>query len=405
MPISPAYSWSETDATVLVTAQCKGISASTTDIYCSPHYVSVNSAPYFLELDLCGQIDASASVGTVRKGEVSLKLIKTHSGTPWGRLLVDLPRLERLKRREASKAALAAEAEANLERKKKKVWDDSRHTLTKQMDLDREDRMRIERLKEEEHAAEAAELEAFEASTGQFEAQLAAEGKKGGKAGGRTALAAPPKPPKPPVAGGQQRAAIQELVGDVFSGDDAPPLVEGSDALAAQQSADIFDEEDVVPATGESLPPPPPKPPPSAATSAVAPPTAKAAAKAQAPLPPPRGGTKVTIKFTKQLLSAPARTKDERLANSDLPDDPIEAPGLRTVVKGDLDISQRDPAWLKDRGDRKPPPARASEPIGEQTEGIARRPHRRPAGIERATKRRARPAARSWPARSAHTEP
>ena len=78
MPISPAYSWSETETVVHVTAQCKGISSSATDVYCSPHYVSVNSSPYFLELDLCGQIDSDKSVGTVRKGEVALKLVKAH---------------------------------------------------------------------------------------------------------------------------------------------------------------------------------------------------------------------------------------------------------------------------------------------------------------------------------------
>ena len=160
MPISPAYSWSETATTVTVTAECRGASREKTDTFSSPHYVSANAPPYFLELDLHGAIDSTRSVATVRQGAVVLKLFKAEE-VKWGRLIVDLPRDERLKRREASRALAAAEAQAALERKKRAVWDDSRFSLGKQMDKDRGERAKIEGYKEAEKEAEAADLEAF----------------------------------------------------------------------------------------------------------------------------------------------------------------------------------------------------------------------------------------------------
>ena len=59
MPISPAYSWSETTTTVTVTAECRGATATKTDTYSSPHYVSANAPPYFLELDQHCGIDST----------------------------------------------------------------------------------------------------------------------------------------------------------------------------------------------------------------------------------------------------------------------------------------------------------------------------------------------------------
>ena len=61
MPIAPAHSWSETEAALTVTATCRGATTANTDVFSSPHYVSVNAPPFFLELDLHGSIDGAAS--------------------------------------------------------------------------------------------------------------------------------------------------------------------------------------------------------------------------------------------------------------------------------------------------------------------------------------------------------
>jgi len=325
MPISPAYSWTETSTTLTITAQCRG--ATSPDVFSSPHYVSVNASPYFLEIDLHGAIDSTRSVATTKQGVVSLKLTKALEAK-WGRLVVDLPRAERLKRRDASRALAAQEAQAALERKKRAAWDDSRFTLGKQMDKDRANRKRIETLKEEELAAERAELEGWQAQTE-----------------GRKALPASGKPKQGSAARSKKDAANDDTSSRIVDiTDDVPPLAERGDSIFEQP---IFDEEEEVEATGsgedavEAVP--------TSAPQAPAPATAKPAALAAA-LPPPRVHGKVKVGFTKQLLTAPARTKTAN-ADYDLPLDPLTAPGL-FQSSGGGDISQRDPAWLKDRGDR-----------------------------------------------------
>ena len=158
-PISPSYVWEETETSVIVTATCRGATPANTDAFSSPHYVSVNSPPFFLELDLHGRIDSIASSTAVRRGgEIELRLPKAQPGTPpwhatrselasctpellhpltmlhphthprshlrppprppapllspsqgiWGRLLIELPKPERLRRRAESRAAAEA---------------------------------------------------------------------------------------------------------------------------------------------------------------------------------------------------------------------------------------------------------------------------------------------------------
>ena len=156
-PISPAYVWEETETSVIVTATCRGATSANTDAFSSPHYVSVNSPPFFLELDLHGRIDSIAASTAVRRGgQIELRLPKAQPGL-WGRLLVELPKPERLRRRAESRAAAEALALEQVERKKKKQWDDSRFALNHQMTKDREDRDRIAELKKAEKAAAAAE--------------------------------------------------------------------------------------------------------------------------------------------------------------------------------------------------------------------------------------------------------
>ena len=89
MPISPAYSWSETSTIVTVTAQTKNGKLSSDGLFSSPFYVSFNAPPYVLELDLFAAIDSTRSVATARQGTIVLKLFKAEE-KQWGQLLADL---------------------------------------------------------------------------------------------------------------------------------------------------------------------------------------------------------------------------------------------------------------------------------------------------------------------------
>lgn len=334
MPISPAYEWSETPTTLTITAQCRGATSASTNVFSSPHYVSFNASPYFLELDLQSAIDSTQSVATVRQGVVTLKLTKAQEGL-WGRLLVDLPRAERLKRRDTSRKLAEAEAEAALERKKRMTWEESRYSLGKQMDKDRAARHRIDSLKEDELKAERTRLESW---TQELD---------GKRVGSRAHPAKPSSFPSGRTASETAALRREGLLSEdsasriVDITDEAPPLVD-ADKFKDVFKHDISEEEDDDDTAAATGAPPPPPPPPAPAKKPAPPAVA---------LPPVRGTGKIKIGFTKQLLTAPARTKGA-VGDTDYPLDPLTAPDLFKSRPNDGDISQRDPAWLKDRGDR-----------------------------------------------------
>lgn len=314
MVLSPSYTWSETASELTLRVRCPTARGGT-DVYSSPHYVSLNAPPYFLELDLHGTISPSYSVASVGGGVVTLRMRKAEPGM-WGQLLVELARPERLKRRAASRAAAEKDAKALEERKKAKTWNESRYTLQEQMDADRASREAIEQAKAKEKAAEAEKLLHWQQSVSTPQPT--------------------PRAPAPPASASATATRVR-VPAPIFDedDDDGPRIVEIDDAPP------LLDEVTAPPTSGRparsAVPPPPPVKP-----TQPAPP----------PLPPPRSTGAVSIKFTPKLLPAPARTKGAQ-ADMALPPDPLVAPGLASSASADDgDISQRDPAWLKARGDR-----------------------------------------------------
>ena len=378
MPISPAFQWSETALTITVRTECRGATSATTTVYSSPYFVSANAPPFFLELDLHGAIDSTRSVANVANGVITLKLFKAAEGS-WGRLLIGMSRAERLKRREKSRALATDEALAAEERKKRATWDDSRFSLGHQMDKDRARRQTIDTYKDIEASAEANALDAWQAAAEEEAAKMGLSNSKEAipsKAGivlqntGTKSLSErrakdrntqassgyepqkrdKPPPPKNKAPVDKAPAEITDECGLVDITDDPPPL---ADRQARQ--ADVADDDDEAttpPPSAVKLAPaltPTNSQPPAKGTTTMTEAAAKeAAAKA---LPPPRGATKIKLTFTKQLLTAPARTKNEN-ADYDLPMDPLAVPEIFRGADAGGDISQRDPAWLKDRGDR-----------------------------------------------------
>ena len=82
MPLTPQYTWEETEATVSVSITAPGLTKAKSDLLISDTYVSVNCPPYLLQLDLAHAIDerdGSALFGTsslvLRLNKVGLKTV------------------------------------------------------------------------------------------------------------------------------------------------------------------------------------------------------------------------------------------------------------------------------------------------------------------------------------------
>ena len=128
MPITADYKWEDSQDVIAVLVPLRGAKLSGEQVFMSNEYVKaadpcetaplfrrepslthpvwrqVNSAPYFLELDLAGSIDAAASRAICSRDGLRLHLHKAEAGS-WDQLVTSLPKKEKIARREASVAA------------------------------------------------------------------------------------------------------------------------------------------------------------------------------------------------------------------------------------------------------------------------------------------------------------
>lgn len=76
MPISPKYTWSETEATVEVHVELPGVSKSNANIFATDALLKVNRSPYLLLIDLHKDVDDSQIIATIDATGVTFKLVK-----------------------------------------------------------------------------------------------------------------------------------------------------------------------------------------------------------------------------------------------------------------------------------------------------------------------------------------
>lgn len=84
MPLTPVYTWSETETSILLTVNNVPIKDQN-QIFCSDRVVKLNAPPYLLLLDLKNTIDDERSVATVSQGRnLTFQLIKVCTYLPGG---------------------------------------------------------------------------------------------------------------------------------------------------------------------------------------------------------------------------------------------------------------------------------------------------------------------------------
>jgi hypothetical protein len=76
MPISPSYTWFETDSALEVSVNLPGASRSKSDVFATDCMLKVNSPPFLLLLDLLAEVDDSKSAATLTADGVRFRLHK-----------------------------------------------------------------------------------------------------------------------------------------------------------------------------------------------------------------------------------------------------------------------------------------------------------------------------------------
>ncbi|DBB00644.1 TPA: hypothetical protein ACH3X3_002324 [Trebouxia sp. C0006] len=165
MPLTPQYTWDETDTTVNVAVTAPGLTKAKTDLLICDTFVRVNAPPYLLQLDLAHAVDDSNGTAVFGSSSLALRLSKVDRGL-WGQLAIQAPKEEVQQRRQQAQQrladSLASNKQAQLDRKKAldKAASDRR------IDLDRQKRDAVEQQKQQELDAQRAQVTSWQIEVG-----------------------------------------------------------------------------------------------------------------------------------------------------------------------------------------------------------------------------------------------
>ncbi|KAM9093453.1 dynein axonemal assembly factor 4 isoform 2-T2 [Megaptera novaeangliae] len=162
MPLQVSdYSWQQTRTAVFISVPLRGVSVRDADVFCTENYLKVNCPPFLFEVFLYAPIDDESSKAKIGNDTIVFTLHKKEAAM-WETLSlsgVDKEMMQRIREKsilqaqESAKEAMEAKAGARRE--------DQKYTLNVMMKIEEEERKRIEDMKENERIKATKELEAW----------------------------------------------------------------------------------------------------------------------------------------------------------------------------------------------------------------------------------------------------
>ncbi|XP_040082511.1 dynein assembly factor 4, axonemal isoform X1 [Oryx dammah] len=162
MPLQVSnYSWQQTSTAVFISVPLRGVSVRDADVFCTENYLKVNCPPFLFEVFLYAPIDDESSKAKIGNNTVVFTLHKKEAAM-WETLSlsgVDKEMMQRIREKsilqaqERAKEAMEAKAVARRE--------DQKYTLNVMMKIEEEERKKIEDMKENERIKATKELEAW----------------------------------------------------------------------------------------------------------------------------------------------------------------------------------------------------------------------------------------------------
>ncbi|XP_010967782.1 dynein assembly factor 4, axonemal isoform X2 [Camelus ferus] len=172
MPLQVSdYSWQQTEAAVFISVPLRGVSIRDADVFCTESYLKVNSPPFLFEVFLYAPIDDENSKAKIGNDTVVFTLYKKEAAM-WETLSlsgVDKEMMQRIREKsilqaqERAKEAMEAKAVARRE--------DQKYALNIMMKIEEEKRKKIEDMKENERRKATKELEAWKEHQSKAEEQ------------------------------------------------------------------------------------------------------------------------------------------------------------------------------------------------------------------------------------------
>nr|XP_061825774.1 dynein axonemal assembly factor 4-like [Nerophis lumbriciformis] len=154
------HSWTQTQSMVYISVPLKG--AKKVDVLSSDEYLKVHFPPFLLEVFLSELVDDDQSSAKIGNGVAVISLSK-RTNKLWEHLAIstyDKETKKEIRLRALSKMQekLAAEAQTKSEKKHK----EKKYTLKTMMNIEKDEREKIQKMKDDERKSTTAELEAWQ---------------------------------------------------------------------------------------------------------------------------------------------------------------------------------------------------------------------------------------------------
>lgn len=154
------YTWTESKDSVHITVPLKGVKRTNVGLTCTNEYLKANYPPFLFEVLLFKEIDDDKSSAKVRDGAVEFSLIKMDPDV-WGRLQSENSddKAFMLKKKLETVEYLQKKTAASEEREAKSKTENKRYTIKEMMKLEEGEKSRIESVKETERMNTEREME------------------------------------------------------------------------------------------------------------------------------------------------------------------------------------------------------------------------------------------------------
>ncbi|XP_047200769.1 dynein assembly factor 4, axonemal isoform X1 [Girardinichthys multiradiatus] len=156
------YTWSQTDSTIHLSVPLKGATVRKVDIVSTEEYLKVHFPPFLFEAFLFEPVDDDRSTARIGNG-VAVFTLPKKTCKVWERLMITTDDKE-TKKEIRERALLKQQQKLSAESKQKgeKQQAEKKYALETMMKLEKEERDRIEKMKEAEREKTTAELAAWQ---------------------------------------------------------------------------------------------------------------------------------------------------------------------------------------------------------------------------------------------------
>ncbi|XP_003784421.1 dynein assembly factor 4, axonemal isoform X2 [Otolemur garnettii] len=162
MPLQVSdYSWQQTKTTVFLSLPLRGVSVRDADVFCTENYLKVNFPPFLFEAFLYAPIDDASSKAKIGNDAVVFTLYKKEAAVWESLSLTGVDKEMMQKIREKSILQAQERAKEAIEAKAASKREDQKYALDAMMKIEEAARKKIEDMKENERLKATKELEAW----------------------------------------------------------------------------------------------------------------------------------------------------------------------------------------------------------------------------------------------------